>query len=107
MAKINEQGAIPERINKLKNSYETACHAYIDEFCKKQEIDFDFWVADIIGGICVLGDFSFNFNDIVYDINSNQPKGAIFGWYEDNLKRPGKSINYFSYTKGIRVTDLI
>ena len=69
-------------------------------------MDFIGWVADIVGGIASCNDFYFNFQDIVWDINSKQPKGAIVDWYYDNLDIPKKSINYYSYTKGLRVSEL-
>jgi hypothetical protein len=90
----------------LQQKYEDACNEYVLKFCKKQEIDFEGWIADIIGGIALCNDFYFNFHDIVWDINSKQKKEAIKNWYYENLEYPNKSINYYSYTKGLRVKDL-
>ena len=90
----------------LKKQYEFVCNEYVTKFCNKQEMDFIGWVADIVGGIACCNDFYFNFQDIVWDINSKQPKGAIVDWYYENLETPEKSINYFSYTKGLRVSEL-
>jgi hypothetical protein len=44
----------------------------------------------------------FNFQDIVWDINSKQPKGLIVDWYYESIENPKKSMNYYSYTKGLR-----
>lgn len=93
-------------INDLKKQYELVCNEYVKIFCKKQELDFEGWVGDTVGGIAYCSDFYFNFHDIVWDVNSKQPKGAIIDWYYGNLDMPEKSINYFSYTKGLRVSDL-
>lgn len=94
------------KINQLKNQYELVCNEYVAKFCSKQEMNFEGWVGDTIGGIACCNDFYFNFQDIVWDINSEQPKGIIVDWYYENLEIPKKSINYFSYTKGLRVSEL-
>lgn len=94
------------KLNELKKQYEFVCNEYVVKFCNKQEMEFEGWVGDTIGGIAYCNDFYFNFQDIVWDINSKQPKGAIIDWYYKNLEEEGKSINYFSYTKGLRVSEL-
>ena len=93
-------------LKKLHVDYCKICNDYILAFEKKQDIVFEGWVGDTIGGIAYCSDFYFNFQDIVWDINSKQPKGAIVDWYYENLETPEKSINYFSYTKGLRVSEL-
>ncbi len=93
-------------LKKLQKDYYNICNEYIDAFIKKQSMSFNGWVGDTVGGIAYCNDFYFNFQDIVWDINSKQPKGAIVDWYYENLDIPEKSINYFSYTKGLRVSEL-
>jgi hypothetical protein len=94
----------------LENKYKECCTEYINRFCEKQGLVFEYWVGDIIGGVASFGDtYFFNFQDIVWDINSNQPKGLILNWLEDLLDEQKTTIgivNYFSYTKGLRFTDL-
>lgn len=89
-------------MEELKNRYETACNEYVKLFCAKQEMEFEGWIADIIGEIACCNDFFFNFHDIVWDINSEQPKGMIIDWYYSCLESTEKAINYYSYTKGLR-----
>ena len=84
---------------KLQFDYEQVCQNYILEFCKKQEIDFDFWVQDLPGTVAFFGDYSFCFTDIVLDINSKQPKGTIFVWFEFSLENHHRAISYYNYTK--------
>ena len=86
----------------LKENIELLCNEYVKRFSEKQEVYFDYWVAEIIGETAVLGDYCFNFSDIKLDIDTDQPKGLIFNWYNDNIENEGKSINYFSYTLGLR-----
>lgn len=93
-------------MTRLQNKYESVCNEYIDAFIKKQSMSFEGWVGDTIGGIALCNDFYFNFQDIVWDINSKQPKGSITDWYYQNLDAPEKSINYYSYTKGLRVSEI-
>lgn len=94
------------KLNKLKKQYEFVCNEYVYKFCNKQEMDFEGWVGDTIAGIALCNDFYFNFQDIVWDVNTKQPKGSIVDWYYQNLDTPEKSINYYSYTKGLRVSEI-
>lgn len=93
-------------INDLKKQYELVCNEYVKRFCRKQEMDFGGWVGDIVGEVAYCNDFYFNFRDIVLDINSRQPKGRIIDWYYENIEIENKSISYYSYTKGLRVSEL-
>ena len=94
------------RLSELKKQYYSACKEYVYKFCIKQDMEFMGWVGDEIGGIALCNDFFFNFNDIVLDINTHQPIGAIISWYYDNLEYSKYSLNYYSYTKGLRVREL-
>lgn len=58
---------------------------------------FEMWVE--VGGIVLCSDFYFNFQDIVWDINSKQPKGAIIDWYYESLENTKKAVSYYTYTK--------
>ena len=91
-----------KKIDKLKKDYEKACKEYIKLFCEKQDLGFDGFVNDEIGGIALCSDFFFNFQDIVWDVNAKIPKGVIIDWYDAQLENPEKAINYYSYTKGLR-----
>ncbi|MEO6707189.1 MAG: hypothetical protein ABIN04_15225 [Ginsengibacter sp.] len=94
------------KLSALKNQYEFVCTEYVNKFCNKYDFEFDGWVGQQIGGIVNLSDYFFNFSDIVLDIDSKQPKGMILRWYDDNLETQDKWINYYSYTKGLRITDV-
>ena len=94
-------------INKLKSEYEYIVSKYIEIFCEKQDTEFEGWVGDTVGGIACFGDVMFfSFGDIVLDINSSQEKGLIINWIYDCCDNPDKSLNYYSYTKGLRFTDI-
>jgi hypothetical protein len=93
-------------MKKIQKEYEKVVNEYIKLFAEKQGIEFFGWVGDIVGGIADFGDvYIFNFQDIVWDINSEQPTGLILQWNYDCIENE-KAINYFSYTKGLRHKDL-
>lgn len=87
------------KLGKLKEQYQIVCNEYVTKFCNKQGMNFEFWVGDIVGDVVSCSEFYFNFRDIVWDINSKQPKGKIIDWYYDSLEFPEKSISYYSYTQ--------
>jgi len=95
-----------KKIEKLKKDYEKVCNQYMKLFCEKQDIGFDGFVNDDIGGIALCSDFFFNFQDIVCDVNAKIPKGVIIEWYDAQLENPEKAINYYSYTKELRHKDI-
>ncbi len=88
----------------IEKRYNAIVQEYIDKFCKKQDVRFEFWVAELVGEIACFGDvLYFNFSDIVFDINTKQPKGKIIDWVYYNLELEDKSLNYSSYCKGYRI----
>lgn len=89
----------------LKKQYEAVVNKYMELFCKKQEVDFEYWVGDDVGGVVEIADAFFDFNDIRYDIDTNQPENLIFEWYWELIESKIK-INYSSYSKGLRLKDL-
>jgi hypothetical protein len=91
------------KISELKTQYEKICNQYVEKFCKKQGMEFYGWVGDTVGGVAFCNDFFFNFQDIVWDINSGQKKELIVDWYYNEMI---EGINYYSYTKGLRISDL-
>lgn len=95
------------KLTELKKQYEFICNQYVTKFCNKQDMYSEGWVGNHVGTIAYCHDFFFDFQDIVLDVNSKQPKGTIVNWYYDNLESEGKHINYYSYTKGLRINDII
>jgi len=65
----------------LQNNYKKAVNAYIKEFEKKHEIQFDFWIGDLIGEVCCFGDYTFNFSDIKYVIDNSISFEYLSDWY--------------------------
>lgn len=93
-------------IEALKHQYEYICNEYVNKFCRKQGVQFNGFVGNIVGGVCCVSDYYINFSDIVYDLNTSQPKRLIFDWNNEMIDAhsDGKdTINYFRYSKGLRI----
>lgn len=88
----------------LITQYEKYCNEILKAFCEKQEMNNEGWVGEQIGGIAMCSDFFFNFLDIVWDLNSEQPKGKIIEWYDttlDAVMGEKAMINYVNFCKQI------
>ena len=90
-------------MNDLKEKYKKIVDEYIDVFAKKQSMDKDGWV-DYVRGIYGFNQiYFFNFDEIRWDIDSNQSPLFITDWFFETLnEKEDKRINYVSYTKGMR-----
>lgn len=100
--------------NKLLKRYYELCTAIINEFCKKQDLEFDYWIGEQIGETGCFGlNYYFNFTDIIYDLAEDAPKGLICDWQNDYIEanydkaiEEREVINYRSYIKGARFKDM-
>ena len=81
--------------------FEYATRNLIKEFCRKQDLQFEFENYDVGMGIICLSDYFFNIEDIYYDMKHNKPKGKILQWY-DYVLTHNANINYNSYCMGFR-----
>ena len=74
----------------LKQNYETACNAYLKTFCKKHGYNYDIaavsWIANDIGGVCMLGDFCIPFGDMKTDLDNDAPKDEYWSYYDYSLE---------------------
>jgi len=90
-----------KKLEKLKKEYEDCCNEYVRAFAKKQGLKFEGWISGNTGGVAIfdypVGRCLVNFPDIVYDINSNQPKGLIIKWLKYVMSSPCSDSNYFIY----------
>lgn len=100
------------KLQELNKQYNFVCNEWVQKFCNKQQLDFDGWVGDEIGGIASFScQYFFNLSDIILDLNTKQPKGLILDWQSDavdfNMFNPSpQNINYKSYTMGLRFDNL-
>jgi hypothetical protein len=86
-------------VEDLKKQYEAVCNEYVNRFCEKQGLVFEDWGIGGPGGMCLCGDYFFNFMDIVWDINSEQPPGLILKWYDEMVDNPTEAVNYWAYAR--------
>lgn len=92
-------------LKKLKIQYEDACNEYLEVFCEKQGMQNFGWVSNDVGSSAVCSDFNFSMHEIKLDIDTRQQVGTIIKWYDDNMTS-SNHINYYSYLKGLKVSDL-
>lgn len=82
---------------------------YIQKFEIKQGIELDFWICEKIGELaCFDNLFTFDFQDIMFDIDSDQPENTIPEWQEYCLENYNGTksfpcVNYENYCNGVRV----
>ena len=93
------------KYDKIKKEYEKSCNKIVELFCEKQDLKFDYWIGDKVGGIADCGSFDFYLEDIILDLDKDLKKGFIFDWYDDNLDYK-QYINYNSYIMGLRHENL-
>lgn len=103
---MNQDNKTYSNIETLQKQYVKLCNKYVKLFSKKHDLDFDGWVGEEVGGVASFCcQYFFNINEIVLDINTNQPIGAILKWQQDNIES-FEHISYFSYILGLRTDDL-
>nr|DAT75954.1 MAG TPA: hypothetical protein [Caudoviricetes sp.] len=88
----------------LRDDFTDICNRYIERFCEKHDLCFEGWVAARVGETAEIGDMFLSFDDIRYDIDSEQKVGTIEKWWDYSsdlamLECP-KTINYRSWCKG-------
>ena len=105
---LKKSRELNELRQELKQQFENLVDQYLTLFCEKQGIEkkSNYWVGGCVGELIDINDAVISFDNIKIDIDTNQPKGNIFSWYWENEELNNKSINYYSYTKGLRVKDL-
>jgi hypothetical protein len=91
-----------ENLTTLNLQYERICIGYIDEFIKKQKINFDYNMAQESGNVVKYFEhYYFNIRDIVYDLSNKCSKGLIYRWEAYNKKNDCQW-SYEQYFKGLR-----
>lgn len=70
----------------LKQQYFSIVLKYTKKFCKKHDIEFEYWAAGDIGTVAFMADYFFNFDDMRFDIDEDIPVGKITEWYEEGVE---------------------
>lgn len=85
----------------VKDTYEQSVKEYVDLFSEKHDMEFTGWAGDMIGTICFLNDYFFDFYDMRLDIDSGEPKESIIEWYIATTEE-GLKCNYKSWVMGYK-----
>ena len=85
-------------VNKLKTDYNNARNAYVLEYCKKQGLEFEAWIGDVL----VASDYFLDFNEVRYDIDTKQPKGWHLEYYDYAL-----SVHEMNKDKNLKQIHLV
>lgn len=86
-------------------AYRKVVGDYMDQFCKKNDMSLEFWVADDVGGVACVSDHFLNFQDIRLAVDRDLPAGMVAEWYETMsfaYHPEGMHINLASWAAGIR-----
>ncbi|QQV90877.1 hypothetical protein M1M24_gp06 [Polaribacter phage Freya_1] len=90
-------------MNTLKQNLENSVNAIIKAFEIKQDLYFDFFVADDVTGVaCFSNEYYLHISDVCHDLFTGQPKGQITNWLEESIDNGDETINYQSYCLGKR-----
>lgn len=97
--------------NQLITKYELVCNQIIEAFEKKHDCCFEFWVGKYFEAASFGDGFIFKIEDIIFDLETDQPKGLIFQWVNDDLEYNqglpvAQNINFRSYAMGVRFVML-
>lgn len=79
---------------------------YIRKFEKKHDVIFDFAVQDDLMNMLCFDPYYFDITDVIKDIDHKYPKGLILEWNESSVEFYPKQINFESYAKGLRFTEI-
>ena len=87
----------------MKKEYEKIVSKYVEAFEKKHSMEFDFWVADLVGTVsCFQNEYYISFEDIRLDLDNDINKDMFFEWYDLSLELAMANkpvINYYNYLK--------
>ena len=105
---MNWKKKVDEAIRReMKESFNLAVMKYVNYFLEKQGYEYiEHWIGEP-GDIAEIADRYFNFRDIKYDIDTEQPAGRIIDWDDMCLENQKFNINYESYCLGLRPKHVI
>jgi hypothetical protein len=94
----------------LQKQYEKVCNEIVKMFCKKQDVEFDFWDRQVGEVANFIGEYYFTMSEIILDLESKQPVGFIFEWHRADIdfnmfRKEPFHLNYASYIKGLRFNE--
>lgn len=97
-----------KKISELDANYSKCCDQYIKFFCDKQDISYTSFNWIHVNEMAMFIDqYFFNMQEIIYDVNTNQPQHQILEWQDHIVEytmynKDLPKINYSSYCMGER-----
>ena len=94
-----------EIIKELRSRYEIIVDQYLKLFCKKHDLEFDYWLGadEKIGGVAKFkGGYLMDFHYIKFDLHTDQPTPKIKEWNKSFMGADGY-IDYINYCKGLKL----
>lgn len=85
--------------NILIAEYKSNCVRILNQFLKKHETYFEWWLEDKIGTQCDVGGYLIDFSDIITDLEEDAPKGCIWDYYEYLSEYSEAYMSYLDYIK--------
>lgn len=90
----------------IQELYNDACNEYLQAFCEKHDFDYDeasrSWVANEVGGVCLLGDYYISFDDMKTDIDMETNENEFFNYYDYSLDAHELGFNCPNYKNWLR-----
>lgn len=90
----------------IQELYNDACNEYLQAFCEKHDFDYDeasrSWVANEVGGVCLLGDYYISFDDMKTDIDMGTNENEFFNYYDYSLDAHELGFNCPNYKNWLR-----
>lgn len=95
-----------KEIQELKKQLENNITKYVELFCKKHDLYFDYWVADLTGTIvCLSNEYYIDFNDIRHDLEQDIKKKIFKEWYYKSMEEHLKNNNFINFTNYAKITN--
>lgn len=90
----------------LLSAYYNSCNDLLQAFCNRHDFDYDdkeSWVAGDVGDVACCGDYFFNMDVIVTDLEEEPDKNELIRWYDYDMRCNYlgiPSVNYYSWLNG-------
>lgn len=83
-----EKTMTQELKQELRLAYEVACTNYLAAFMEQYDLSCEPhpWVADEVGTVAEVGDYYFDFQDIMRCVDENVPFDTLMEWYDYNVE---------------------
>ena len=93
----------------LNKRYNDVCEEYLKAFCDAYEMSYekDSWVAGDVGTIACVGDYCFDFTNVIkYAVDNNLSDWhELLQWYDTRCLQTNTTRLYQTFSHGIKVAQ--